>query len=90
MGLIFFNKFVVFDAVCEICLCCAGLGEDVINVHVAAATHKGPASWATDQRHAGLDKRWALFEQRESVPTGSVPDKCGMMVWSDAVAQRAM
>ena len=39
------------------------LGEDVINVHVAAATHKGPASLATYQHQAEFDKRWVLLKR---------------------------
>ena len=39
------------------------LGEDVINVHVAAATPKGPASLATDQHRAEFDKRWVLLKR---------------------------
>ena len=39
------------------------IGEDVINIHVAAATTLEPPSLATNHRSAGLDRQWVLLKR---------------------------
>ena len=49
--------------ICVVLFVLFRIGEDVINIHVAAATTLEPPSLATNHRSAGLDRQWVQLKR---------------------------